>query len=69
MQSVDLTNILIVALIGIIGFIGKKMISKIDRFEKIVQDILLNDVADRKDIEYMKDSLDDHEVRITNLEK
>ena len=69
MQSVDLTNILIVALIGIIGFIGKKMISKIDRFEKVVQDILLNDVADRKDIEYMKDSLDDHEVRITQLEK
>jgi len=69
MQSVDLTNILIVALIGIIGFIGKKMISKIDKFEKIVQDILLNDVADRKDIEYMKDSLDNHEVRITNLEK
>ena len=69
MQSVDLTNILIVALIGIIGFIGKKMISKIDRFEKVVQEILLNDVADRKDIEYMKDSLDDHEVRITQLEK
>ncbi len=69
MQSVDLTNILIVALIGIIGFIGKKMISKIDRFEKVVQDILLNDVADRKDIEYMKDSLDNHEVRITKLEK
>ena len=69
MQSVDLTNILIVALIGIIGFIGKKMISKIDRFEKVVQEILLNDVADRKDIEYMKDSLDNHEVRITQLEK
>ena len=69
MQSVDLTNILIVALIGIIGFIGKKMISKIDRFEKVVQEILLNDVADRKDIEYMKDSLDNHEVRITKLEK
>ena len=69
MHSVDLTNILIVALIGIIGFIGKKMIAKIDKFEKVVQEILLNDVADRKDIEYMKDSLDNHEVRITKLEK
>lgn len=69
MNSVDLTNILIVALIGIIGFIGQKMISKIDRFEKVVQDILLNDVADRKDIDFMIETIDDHETRITNLEK
>lgn len=69
MNSVDLTNVLIVALIGIIGFIGQKMIAKIDRFEKVVQDILLNDVADRKDIDYMIHTIDNHEERITNLEK
>lgn len=69
MNSVDLTNILIVALIGIIGYIGQKMIAKIDRFERVVQDILVNDMADKKDIGYMKDTIDDHEVRITQLEK
>ena len=45
------------------------MIAKIDRFEKVVQDILINDMADKKDIGYIKDTIDDHEVRITQLEK
>lgn len=69
MNSVDLTNILIVALIGIIGYIGQKMIAKIDRFERVVQDILVNDMADKKDITYIKETIDHHEVRITQLEK
>lgn len=64
-----LTNILIGIVIGLISFVSKRLIDRLDSFEKSVQDILLSDVALKKDIETMKSNIENHETRITNLEK
>jgi hypothetical protein len=69
MTPQELTNILIGLLIAIIGYIGKMLIGKIDKFEQTVQNILLSDVSNKKDIERLKDDITDHEVRIVRLEK
>ena len=68
MTQVYITNLLIGLLIGLIGYIGKMLINKIDKFESTIQNILINDVADKKDIESIKEDVKDHEIRITNLE-
>lgn len=69
MTPQELTNILIGLLIAIIGYIGKRLIGKIDKFEQTVQGILMSDVSNKKDIERLKDDITDHEVRIVRLEK
>lgn len=69
MTPVMITNILIGIVIGLISFVSKRLIDKIDSFEKSVQNILINDMAVKKDIERIKEDVDDHETRITNLEK
>jgi len=69
MTPQELTNILIGLLIAIIGYIGKMLIGKIVKFEQTVQNILLSDVSNKKDIERLKDDVSDHEVRIVRLEK
>ena len=69
MTPQELTNILIGLLIAIIGYIGKMLIGKIDKFEQTAQGILLSDVSNKKDIERLKDDITDHEVRIVRLEK
>lgn len=68
MNNADLTNLLIGIVIGLIVFVAKLFISKLDKFEKIVQSILLSDVGLKKDIEVIKDDLKDHETRIQKLE-
>jgi hypothetical protein len=40
----------------------------LDKFEKIVETILLSDVGMKKDIENIKEDLKDHETRIQKLE-
>jgi hypothetical protein len=69
MTPQQLTNVLIGLLIAIIGYIGKMLIGKIDKFEQTVQGILMSDVSNKKDIERLKDDITDHEVRIVRLEK
>jgi hypothetical protein len=68
MSSPQLTNILIFILIGLIGYISKAVLVKIEKFEKTIQDILMSDVSNKKDIERLRDDVDSHEIRLVKLE-
>lgn len=68
MTGIELTNVLIGMLIAVIGFIGAKMYSKLEAFEKTVQNILMSDISHQKDIDNLKENYKDHETRITKLE-
>lgn len=65
----EIIGILITVIASYIGWNGKRLIDRIDRFEKIIQDIIIQNVGDKKDIEVLRRDVDDHEVRITNLER
>ena len=65
----EIIGVLITIIAGYIGWNGKRLIDRIDRFEKIVQDIIIQNVGDKKDIEILRRDVDEHEVRITNLER
>ena len=54
--------------IGVIGYLGQTFISRLDRFEKKVENILFDNVVHSKDIERLSADVDDHEVRISKLE-
>jgi hypothetical protein len=68
MTPQELTNWLMLIVIGIIGYLGQTFISKLDRFEKKVEKILLDNVVHSKDIERLSSDVEDHEVRIKKLE-
>lgn len=68
MTSVQITNLLITILIGMITFLAKRLIGKIDKFEKTVENILLSDLSNKKDIENLKEDVKDHAIRIYKLE-
>jgi hypothetical protein len=68
MTSAEITNLLIVVLISLIGYIANMFIKKMERFEKRMEDILLSDMSHTKDIASMKVNLDNHENRIVKLE-
>jgi hypothetical protein len=68
MTPQELTNWLMLIVIGIIGYLGQTFISKLDRFEKKVENILLDNVVHSKDIERLSADVDDHEKRISKLE-
>jgi len=68
MTSAELTNWLIGIVITIIGWIGKVMINRMDRFEKKVEGILLDNVGYGKDIDHLHEKVNDHEQRISKLE-
>ena len=75
MTSAELTNVLIMIVIALIGYVSKRMIDKMDIFEKKIQEILINDVSVGKDLSQLRsevdeqsDTLSEHEVRITKLE-
>lgn len=65
----EIIGVLITVIAGYIGWNGKRLIDRIDRFEKIVYDLIIQNVTDKKDIEVLRKDVDDHEVRITNLER
>lgn len=69
MSQIALTNLLIGIVIGLISFVSKRLIDKLDQFEKKVQDILISDVGNKKDIEVIKSDLKNHETRISKLEE
>ena len=68
MTPQELTNWLILIVIGIVGYLGQTFIQKLDRFEKKVENILLDNVVHSKDIERLSADIEDHEKRITKLE-
>ena len=68
MTPQELTNWLILIVIGIVGYLGQTFISKLDRFERKVENILLDNVGHTKDIERLNADVDDHEKRISKLE-
>lgn len=68
MTSQELTNYLILIVIGIVGYLGQTFIQKLDRFEKKVENILLDNVVHSKDIERLSADVEDHEIRLKKLE-
>jgi len=68
MTPQELTNWLILIVIGIVGYLGQTFIQKLDRFEKKVENILLDNVVHSKDIERLSADVEDHEKRISKLE-
>ena len=68
MTSVQITNLLITILIALISWLAKRLIDKIDKFEQTVQNILMSDVVNKKEIEVLKEDVKDHEIRISKLE-
>lgn len=68
-MKVMITNILLSFLIALLSFMGKAMYDKIEKLINEIRQIMLNDVANKKDIDMLKDSVKDHEHRLINLEK
>jgi cell division protein FtsB len=63
-----ITNILLSFLIALLSFMGKAMYDKIEKLINEIRQIMLNDVANKKDIDMLKDTVKDHEHRLNNLE-
>lgn len=68
MTPQELTNWLILIVIGIVGYLGQTFIQRLDRFEKKVENILIDNVSHTKDIERLTMDVEHHEKRITKLE-
>lgn len=68
MTGIELTNVLIGLLVGVIVYVWKRFEKRMDKFEQTVQNILLSDISHQKDIDRLKDDYRDHETRITKLE-
>jgi hypothetical protein len=47
---------------------GKAMYDKIEKLIDEIRQIMIDSTSARKDIEILKDSVKDHEHRLTNLE-
>ena len=62
------TNFLLVTLIALLGSIAKVFYDKICQFEKRLEQILVADMRNIKDIEHLQESVDEHEERINQLE-
>lgn len=63
------TNILLVTLITLIGFIGKIFNDKMEKFGKKIEELLMSDIGAKKDVEQLKKDVDDHEERLVVVEK
>lgn len=62
------TNLLLITLITLLGYIGKVFYDKIEDVLKRIEQILLSDVGQAKDIQKNTEDIKDHESRITTLE-
>ena len=69
MDNATLTNTLISILIILLGFIGGKLYMKLEQFSKVIQDILISDMGNKKDIQRIDGKLVEHEKDITELKK
>lgn len=63
-----LSNYLLMILIGLLAYMGKVIYEKIETLIDEIRTIMLSDVANKKDIEVLKEKTEDHEERISNLE-
>ena len=55
-------------LIGLIAYIGKVIYEKIEKLIDEIRQIMISDMANKKDIEALKHITLDHEERISKLE-
>lgn len=69
MSPESFTNALLIALISLIAFIGGVGIRKINELIRDVRALLLSDLNHKKDIISLQEDVDDHEDRISELEK
>lgn len=63
-----LSNYLLMILIGLIAYIGKVIYEKIEKLIDEIRQIMISDMANKKDIETLKNISLDHEDRISKLE-
>jgi hypothetical protein len=63
-----LSNYLLMILIGLIAYIGKVIYEKIEKLIDEIRQIMISDMANKKDIETLKSVALDHESRISKLE-
>ena len=63
-----LSNYLLMILIGLIAYIGKVIYEKIEKLIDEIRQIMISDVANKKDIETLKNITSNHEERIYKLE-
>lgn len=63
------TNLLLVTLIALFGAISKIFYNKLEDLLKRIEQILLSDVGQKKDLEEHEKRIENHEIRITSLEK
>jgi len=65
----ELTNILITALIALVGGIAKIFYDKFEVFSKKFEALLINEVKHDGNIQQLRKEVDDHEERISEIEK
>lgn len=64
----NITNLLLTVLIGLMAWMGKSLYAKIEILIAEIRAIMLSDVMNKKDIETLKEKVEDHEHRIHSLE-
>ena len=69
MEQLNILQIAITALLGYLSINGKMLINKISKIEKKMEDLVINSVGDKKDIEVLRRDVNNHETRILKLEK
>lgn len=62
------TNILLITLISLIGYIGNLFYTEQKQFRDEIRRIVEADISSKKDTEQLRKDVDDHEKRISNLE-
>jgi len=68
METGALNSVLLGVIIALLSFIGGMLYKKLEQFSKTIQDILVSDMEDKKDIERIDYTLDEHHERIGKLE-
>jgi hypothetical protein len=68
METGALNSVLLGVIIALLSFIGGMLYKKLEQFAKTIQDILVSDMEDKKDIERIDYTLDEHHERIGKLE-
>jgi len=64
----NITNLLLSVLIALMAWMGKSLYAKIEILIAEIRAIMLSDVMNKKDIETLKEKVEDHEERISSLE-
>ena len=68
METGALNSVLLGVIIALLSFIGGMLYKKLEEFAKTIQDILVSDMEDKKDIERIDYTLEEHHARIGKLE-